>query len=377
MRKSTKLLFKSFLVICTLVLIPTLLIYAGGSKDLETQLDQCNANAQSLESKNSQLESENQNLKSQIESLKTQKADLENRISDLEEKIKEKERELLAIEKEPEEPMIVTKTIEEQIQEKEQHISELQQEKESLETDLSEINAQIIELQNENMMLRNEVKTVTAERETLNNKVKIVSVENEMLKNEIDTIKTEREEAEKALSEYEKIQEESLKMMDVALESIYATLKEEIETGKLRVFKGTLGIILDITGEHMFDEGSIEINADGRIILKKLAKLLEDLEGYIVGVIGNADSKPIITPSLKERFPTNWELSSRRGCVVVRYLLNSAHISPSGIVSMGLGEFQPIDDNDTEEGRGNNRRVNIVLLPIDVLSAVVVGAEIR
>ena len=96
-----------------------------------------------------------------------------------------------------------------------------------------------------------------------------------------------------------------------------------------------------------------------------------------IGVLGNADSKPIITPSLKEKFPTNWELASARGATVTRYLLEKSRISPSRMVAMGLGEFWPIADNDSEKGRGNNRRVDIILLPVDVVAAIVVGAEIK
>ena len=90
-----------------------------------------------------------------------------------------------------------------------------------------------------------------------------------------------------------------------------------------------------------------------------------------------SDDKPIVTPSLKRQFPTNWELSAARGATVTRYLIDVSGVSSSKFISMGLGEFQPIDTNRTIKGRGNNRRVDIVLLPLDVLAVVVVGAEVK
>jgi chemotaxis protein MotB len=165
--------------------------------------------------------------------------------------------------------------------------------------------------------------------------------------------------------------------MDVALERLQRVLKDEIANGDVRIFKGTLGLTIDIVNTFMFDTGSTEISPKGEVILGKIATLLNDLDGYFVGVIGNADSRPIVTPALKKKYPTNWELSSVRGAVVVRFILAHSNLSPGRIIAMGLGQYQPIDTNATAQGQGNNRRVDIVLLPVDVLASVVIGAEIK
>lgn len=193
----------------------------------------------------------------------------------------------------------------------------------------------------------------------------------------IEELKAENEELLAALRTYEGIQERTREMTDVALERLRILLRSEIEAGQVRVFKGALGITLDIVGEHMFNTGSVEINPLGKKVLGKIAPLFEGLDGYFIGVIGNADARPIVTPALKKKYPTNWELSSARGTAVIRYLLSKARIEPDRLVAMGLGEYQPIDTNKTEEGYGNNRRVNIILLPIDAVAAIAVGAEIK
>ena len=105
--------------------------------------------------------------------------------------------------------------------------------------------------------------------------------------------------------------------------------------------------------------------------------MFKDLDNYYIGVLGNADTNPIISPHLKEKYATNWELSAVRGVAVTRFLMEAGDISPKKMISMGAGEYQTRYDNKTRDGRGNNRRVDIILLPRDVLAEVIVGAELK
>lgn len=351
------------------LLVPSIMVYAGGSKALQAKLNECNDEVDTLQAQISQLELDNQSLKSQLDSLEARKAELESKIAQLEGRIAEKEGQIEAIEQEAPDPSIVSVT-KEQIQQVEAEIIELKMKKGELEESIQQINREIARLKSENQTLKSDNHTLGSENHTL-------QVENTMLSGRVQELSEGKEELEMALRIYEGIQEESMKLMEFAIERIHELLREEIRTGKVRVFKGRYGIVLDIVSEYMFEMGSAEINNRSKIILSKITILLNELDGYFIGVLGNADSKPIVTPSLKAKFPTNWELSSARGAAVTRYLLNEGNISPSRMVAMGLGEYWPIDDNDSEDGRGNNRRVDIILLPVDVVAAIVVGAEIK
>lgn len=357
------------LLLVFFLLVPSLIAYAGGSKALQAKLDECSDEKDKLEAQVSQLESDNQSLKSQLESLEARKAALESKIAQLEGRIAEKEGQIEAIEQEAPDPSIVSVT-KEQIQQVEAEIIELKMKKGELEESIQQINREIAQLKSENYTLKSENHTLESENHTL-------QVNNTMLSTRIQQITEEKEELEMALRVYEGIQKESMQLMEFAIKRIHELLREEIRTGKVRVFKGQYGIVLDVVSEYMFETGSVEINYSSKNILSKIALLLNELDGYFIGVLGNADSKPIITPSLKEKYSTNWELASVRGATVTRYLLEKSKISPSRMVAMGLGEFWPIDDNDSEKGRGNNRRVDIILLPVDVVAAIVVGAEIK
>lgn len=364
------------LLLVFFLLVPSLIAYAGGSKALQAKLDECSDEKDKLEAQVSQLESDNQSLKSQLESLEARKAALESKIAQLEGRIAEKEGQIEAIEQEAPDPSIVSVT-KEQIQQVEAEIIELKMKKGELEESIQQINREIAQLKSENYTLKSENNTMKSENNTLESENHTLQVNNTMLSTRIQQITEEKEELEMALRVYEGIQKESMQLMEFAIKRIHELLREEIRTGKVRVFKGQYGIVLDVVSEYMFETGSVEINYSSKNILSKIALLLNELDGYFIGVLGNADSKPIITPSLKEKYSTNWELASARGATVTRYLLEKSKISPSRMVAMGLGEFWPIDDNDSEKGRGNNRRVDIILLPVDVVAAIVVGAEIK
>jgi chemotaxis protein MotB len=358
---SKKLLFA--FVIFSLVLLPALAVHAGVPKAVQEELDTCKAERGDLRTENATLKAEKDSLSDKVRSLEVEKMKLESRIEKLEAQIAQKEGEVTAIEEEARDMMIVSKTVEERIQEQEAEIAELRMVRKEKEAEITQ--------------LRMEKRDLEEERGELQADVRQINIQITQLKAQNQKLERENEELEMTLAEYERIQRKSESLMDLAISRIYEVLREEIETGKVRVFKGTMGIVLDVTSEYMFDMGSVEINSGGRVILRKIAGLLDELDGYLVGIVGNADSKPIVTPSLKKRFPTNWELSAHRGSVIVRYILSNSSVSPKRMVVMGLGEYQPIDSNRTEGGRGNNRRVDIILLPIDVLSAVVVGAQIK
>src|SRR5262249_30589938 len=82
-------------------------------------------------------------------------------------------------------------------------------------------------------------------------------------------------------------------------------------------------------------------------------------------VEGYTDNVPL-GPRLRERFPTNWELSTARATNVVRYLQETANLDPSHLIAAGFGQYHPISANDTDEGPAQNRRLHIVLVPHEV-----------
>ena len=88
----------------------------------------------------------------------------------------------------------------------------------------------------------------------------------------------------------------------------------------------------------------------------------QNLEGRQIIVEGHTDTVPISAAG-RDKFPTNWELSTTRAVNVVRYIQRAADIPPSKLSSVGYGEYRPIADNDTSEGRALNRRIEIVLMP--------------
>jgi len=379
------------LIVSSFVLVPTLIYAGGGAKKLQAELDECKGNVQELQAENEKLKQEKSNLESEVSSLKVEKSQLESQIESLKQEIAAKEQEIEALRAEAPEPSIIAKTVEEKIQEKEAEIVQLKQREQELQKNVQEVTYEL-ESTKRKLTRTEQQLSFTSERlkkaeqklkeaedkiAELENKTAMLEEEKETLTKTINTIKAEKQEIEEALMAYEEIERRSQELMDIALEKIKEILSEEIAAGKVKLYKSTYGIILDITGEYMFDTGKVNINPGGKLILAKIAKLLNDLEGYMIGVIGNADNKPIVTPSLKKRFPTNWELSAFRGAVVVRYLIEKGNISPTRVIAMGFGEYHPVDDNSTPEGRGNNRRVDLVLIPIDVIASVVVGAEVR
>ena len=126
--------------------------------------------------------------------------------------------------------------------------------------------------------------------------------------------------------------------------------------------------ILDIHGELvlrlperlMFAVGDAQISDDGREALGLIADEVATRHVRL-RIEGHTDNAPIRTA----RFPSNWELSTTRSTSVVAFLIDTKKIDPARLSAAGYGEYHPVSENDSVEGRAMNRRVDIVVVAED------------
>ncbi len=115
------------------------------------------------------------------------------------------------------------------------------------------------------------------------------------------------------------------------------------------------GVLFRIAAPVMFEPAGTAIQPQSHDMLDTLADFLGEQQGE-VRVEGHSDSTPIRT----SRFPSNWELSAARSGSVARYFQGRG-VAPDRIAATGYGEYRPIADNATAEGRQKNRRVEVFL----------------
>jgi chemotaxis protein MotB len=119
----------------------------------------------------------------------------------------------------------------------------------------------------------------------------------------------------------------------------------------------TRGLVISLKNAAFFESGDVDIKPENEGALLRVAKILNSLDNYI-RVEGHTDNIPIHN----DTYPSNWELSTARASSVVRLFINEGKVSPEKIVAVGYGEYKPIADNSTPEGRAQNRRIDVIVL---------------
>jgi chemotaxis protein MotB len=116
------------------------------------------------------------------------------------------------------------------------------------------------------------------------------------------------------------------------------------------------------SSEVLFDRGEVALSLQGRQEIAKVAAILRRIAGeipaeldWVIRVDGHTDDIPVTGG----RFQDNWELSQGRALSVVRYMINQLGIPPDRLVAAGFGEFNPINTEDSEEARAQNRRIEL------------------
>lgn len=148
------------------------------------------------------------------------------------------------------------------------------------------------------------------------------------------------------------------------LEILKEIIEQYIENNdsdfEIEVSLESRGLVIRFPDNALFDSGSADLKSASIDTLTFLGQLLNDAKfvDRAIRVEGHTDNIPIKT----FEYPSNWELSTARATKVVKFFVTSSEILPIRLSASGYGEYHPLDDNTSKEGRAKNRRVDVVVL---------------
>ena len=153
----------------------------------------------------------------------------------------------------------------------------------------------------------------------------------------------------------EKIQQAKIEESEKLAEKVEEAVTEQNLEGVVDIEFTSQYVELTLQGALLFDSGSAVLKEESVPVLDKLGIMLERYAESVIEIEGHTDNVPMSGA----KYSNNDELSSGRALSVFNYLIDHTNLDPSMVKHAGRGEYAPIADNSTSEGRAMNRRVEI------------------
>ncbi len=214
--------------------------------------------------------------------------------------------------------------------------SKYEKEVTDLKTEVESGKTEIKSLKEENTKVQDNLMSVTKDRGQLKTSL-------DEMKQAMDEMRQRQNEERKRLKEFEDLTQRFKKLTDSGALSI------QFVDGKMVVSLGS---------DVLFNSGSAKLSAAGQEALKEVTTQLTSIAGKRYQVEGHTDNVPINTAT----FPSNWELASARALNVTRAMMD-AGMPADRISAASFAETSPRASNDSAEGRAQNRRIAIVVVP--------------
>lgn len=147
--------------------------------------------------------------------------------------------------------------------------------------------------------------------------------------------------------------------MNIAMQSLIQITTDGSHNEQLSITKTVDGFKAVIPNPVLFNSGDASLNDSITPILDSIVTVAKKNE-LAIQIEGHTDNVPINTTA----FPSNWELSTLRAANILRYFNTIGGISSERLIAVGFSENQPVNRNDTLEGRRANRRIEIVFRPV-------------
>ena len=242
-----------------------------------------------------------------------------------------------------------------------EEIAKLQKRAGELETETARANDLVKQLSERDQDLNERLKAEAADKARLEQERAAKEAE---IQQQQERLKAEA--ADKARLEQERAAKEAeIQRLTRTHEELTKSLEAEIAKGDIKIKQVRDRLTINMVDRVLFDSGQSRVKPSGLKVLKQVSDILKNVTDKQIRIEGHTDNVPIGV-KLKERFQTNWELSTARATSVVRYLIEEGGVDRANLLAVGYADTKPIASNDTEEGRTANRRIEIALYPKDL-----------
>ncbi len=253
--------------------------------------------------------------------------------------------------------------------------AELRQDKITLQGDMSKLNSRLVDSLQQNSKLQRNLLAANANQERQEGNLSLhqqqIAAMHEQLtdmQQTNDQLLTTIEELNLALEKEKIAREARLAKVKNTYNQLVGALEDEIKRGELTISNLEGQLSVNLLNKILFDSGKTVIKKEGQKVLKSLGDVLNKFPEKALQIEGHTDNVQI-SSRLKERYPTNWELSTARATSVVHFLQDKVGLPGERMIAAGLSEYQPVSSNDDTEGRAQNRRIQILLVPLKTAMA--------
>lgn len=214
--------------------------------------------------------------------------------------------------------------------------------KKELQAELDQVRSQLAQSQASNQTLEEKIRELEGEIATQADRIAQMEAERGGLDAELAELRKEQERREAELATYKKL---------------FAKLKKLVDAGTIKVSFREGRLVVEMASAVLFDSGRTDVKQAGKAALDELVEALMTVQDREFLVAGHTDNVPV-----RKRYSSNWELSTMRAVHVVDYMIEKG-FPADHIGAAGYGETDPVASNDTEEGRAQNRRIEVILMP--------------
>ncbi|MES9903827.1 MAG: OmpA family protein, partial [Sedimenticola sp.] len=241
--------------------------------------------------------------------------------------------------------------IEQGLLEKQQELPILREEKEQLTAQLTEHAVKIEELTIEKGALTAQIEPLKVQIAELNADREALDQLEHRLEQEQVLIHQLNNKAENLESTNQTIKRQMGRMVN--------TLQSELESKHLTIKSYRQQLKITLLNSLLYPSSSSRLSIQGKTALQKLAPLLKESAPHAIHVAGHTDNRPFRSNAISP-YNNNWDLSSARASEVVRFLISQG-VNNSRFTTLGYADTNPKGDNNTEEGRAQNRRIELFI----------------